>query len=397
VPGQELLAVLGSYRALLARSGARSLALVCGLGWLSYTGYGLALVLAVHRATHSFASAGGAVAAFSIGSGVLAPVRGRLIDRRGGGALRGLAAGHLLGAGMLLDACRTSHQSWLILGGAAIAGASAPPIMATARRVWAELAGDELARVGHALNAALADLGQIASPAFVGAVAVLASAELALAVLVAGAVGAAWVLGGRAGRGWASGRAPVGGVLRASAGLRTLVLGDLALGAWTAGIEVALTAVGARHGAAALAAVPLAVSAAGSIVVSVWSGGAAAIWPPAARYRGGALLVACALPLLLLTSSLATIAAVLAVVGAGFGMLNVAVFELLDRVVDSDRATEAFTWLTTSYAAGAAGGAAACGRLAQSSITGALALVAGFGAAGAVVALLGARTLRAKS
>src|SRR5690242_19546132 len=97
-----------TYRALLARPGARGLALACGLGWLSFGSYGLAIVLAVHAATGSFASAGVAIAAFSAGAGALAPLRGRFVDARGpralapfaplsAGALTLLAAGCLAG------------------------------------------------------------------------------------------------------------------------------------------------------------------------------------------------------------------------------------------------------------------------------------------------------------
>lgn len=50
--------MLSSYRALLARGGAAQLAFACALGWLSYTGYSLAIILAVHAATGSFAVAG---------------------------------------------------------------------------------------------------------------------------------------------------------------------------------------------------------------------------------------------------------------------------------------------------------------------------------------------------
>ena len=65
-----------TYRALFRRAEARSVALSCGLGWLSFAGYGLAIVLAVEAATGSFAVAGATVAAFSAGSALLAPLRG---------------------------------------------------------------------------------------------------------------------------------------------------------------------------------------------------------------------------------------------------------------------------------------------------------------------------------
>lgn len=73
--------MLLSYRALLGRAGARPLALGCGLAWLSFAGYALAIILAVHAATGSFAVAGGAVAAFLCGLGLGRPCAGTL-DRQ---------------------------------------------------------------------------------------------------------------------------------------------------------------------------------------------------------------------------------------------------------------------------------------------------------------------------
>ena len=51
------------------------------------------------------------------------------------------------------------------------------------------------------------------------------------------------------------------------------------------------------------------------------------------------------------------------VAGACYGVLNVALFELLDDVVAPDRAVEALTWLTSLQGAGAAVGAAVAGGL----------------------------------
>jgi len=386
-----------SYRALLARDQAPSLALACGLGWLSFSGYGLAMILAVHSATHSFATAGVAVAAFSVGSGLLAPVRGRLIDRHGPGALGYLATGHLLGATVLLIGCSGGQRPLLLFPGAGLAGACAPPIIATARSMWTSVAGPELAGVGHALNAAIADAAQIASPAFTGALALLASPNVALATLVVGAAGASWLLSAR-NRPYAAARRRqaahrVWGVLRESAGLRTIVAGDLAIGGSLGALEVAVTAVAASTGTAELGALPLAACAVGSITLSLWSGSRRSLPSAGSRYVAGSVLVALVLPLTLLTQSVGLIAGILMFAGAGVGLLNVAVFELLDHVAPADRATEAFTWLTTSQAAGLAIGAAGAGRLTQINPRASLLLVIGFAALAAATAFARRRSL----
>jgi len=66
--------------------------------------------------------------------------------------------------------------------------------------------------------------------------------------------------------------------------------------------------------------------------------------------------------------------------------VNVALFELLDEVVDAPRAVEALTWLTTGQGAGMAAGAAAGGALAAGGAVDMLALAAAAAAAAAALA-----------
>ncbi|MGI8421542.1 MAG: MFS transporter, partial [Gaiellaceae bacterium] len=87
-----------SYRALLGLPAARRLLAALAFAWLSFGMVGLAVLLAALRASGSYAVAGAAVAAFSVGAGALAPVRGQLVDRRGGRqTLPVLAFGYALG------------------------------------------------------------------------------------------------------------------------------------------------------------------------------------------------------------------------------------------------------------------------------------------------------------
>jgi len=164
---------VSSYRALLARTGARAVAFSCALGWLSFSSYGLAIVLAVQAATGSFAVAGAAVGAFSAGAALLAPVRGRFVDRRGPRAVAVFAAPHAAALALLVLGCAASHSAALLVASAALAGACVPPLIATARSLWPAVAGPQLARAGHALNAVLGDLARVAGPALTGALAAL--------------------------------------------------------------------------------------------------------------------------------------------------------------------------------------------------------------------------------
>jgi hypothetical protein len=405
---------MSSYRALFARPKTRALAAACGLGWLSFSSYGLAIVLAVEAATGSFAAAGATVAAFTAGSAVFAPLRGRVVDRRGPRALLLLAPAHAIALAVLVVACASWHSRLALLGSGALAGTATPPLIATARIAWARVAGAELAHVGHALNAALGDAAQVVGPALTSIAAAATSPLVALGLLIPGAAAGALLLAAIApardavdaaaapGSDEPASAAParppdrhrIWGVLRESAGLRVIVVCEVALGAWLGALEVAAPLVATSSGAPELGAAPLSLFAVGSVVLSLWAGrggwGHTATW----RYLVGSVAVALVLPVSLLAPSLVGVTLVACAAGAGFGLLNVALFQLLDELVAPDRAVEAFTWVTTGQAAGLALGSAGAGQLSSDGPSTALLLVAVPAALAAIVALANSARLR---
>jgi hypothetical protein len=381
---------LQTYGVLLRRNGAAWLALVCALAWLALSGYTFAVILAVRAATGSFADAGGVVAVFSLAVAVLAPIRGRAIDTRGPRALAGFGLLHLLTGGVMV---------------AAAAGASAAPVIATARTLWTEVAGPDLAHTGHALNAALSDAAVLLGPAIVAGLAAVLSPAIALAVVIGAICGSAWAVAALAARlrarqpiepRRAAGGSSAGfwGPLRASAGLRTLVIAELPVGMWLGGLDIAVIAIAARHGSAELGAIPLVASAVGSLTASLASGTAKRQVLAARRYLIGSVIAVLTLPLALIHPSLATISATLVFTGVGFGLLNVAAYEILDDVVQADSQTEAFTWLTTTNAAGIAIGTAVVGRVTSTGTSTALLVVIVFALIAAATAAARQPTLR---
>jgi hypothetical protein len=143
----------------------------------------------------------------------------------------------------------------------------------------------------------------------------------------------------------------------------------------------------AATGAAENGAAPLATFAAGSVAVSLWSGTGRLRRSAASRYVGGCIGVAAVAPVFLVFPSLPGLTAVAVGAGAGYGLLNVALFELLDDVVTSERAVEAWTWLTTWQGVGLAAGAAGAGQLSRGGPSGALVLMAAPAALAAAVAV----------
>src|SRR5215213_9473262 len=323
---------MGAYRSLMAGAGARRLALASALGWLGFGALGLAIVLTVGRATGSPSAAGLALAGFALGSGALAPVRGRLVDRHG---LRRALVPFAGASGAALVGLAT--LGWL----------SCPPLIASARVVWPQVVPAEQLPPAYGVQALLGDLGGVGGPALAGAVAALASPEGALLACALLPVAGALLL---AGLPWPepAPRERRGGAL-ASRGMRTLVLADIGLYlAWGA-LEVALPALAGREGEAATAAVPLVAFAAASAVAAVVYGARAA--DARRRYASGSVaLTATLLPLAALGSVWA-LTLVLLVAGAAFAAVNVATYGLLDAVAPAGAGAEALTWLTTAGAA----------------------------------------------
>jgi MFS family permease len=381
------------YRALQARRGARLLAGASLLAWFALASLPLALVLAVRHSAGSMAAAGAAVGAFAAGAGLLAPLRGRLVDRYGGAALAAITTGWTLT--MLVVGASTALRwpAGVSIAGAGAAGALAPPLVATARALWGPVAGSELERTGHALNASLGDASTVLGPLVAGATAAAAEPTAALVIPTLGPVAAAAMLRAVGIPRTRPSTRPRAGVLRASAGLRTLAVTVLPTWCVLGGLEVAGPAVALHGGRPELAAAPLAAFGAGSVLASLGIGASARARPAGLRYVAGVTLLALALLPLLVTDSLAWLCVVVATAGLGFGLLNVAMLQLLDDVVPRRHAVEALTWLSSVEGLGVAGGSALAGLLVTHGPGRALAVLALIAPFAAMLAAARRRTL----
>ncbi|WP_161598136.1 MFS transporter [Curtobacterium flaccumfaciens] len=152
----------------------------------------VAVVLAVHAWTGSFAAAGWVSAAFTGGSAVGLTVQGHLIDRFGPARTIGVAGGAFVIAVVALVTVGGGLARWepVLIVLAAVAGASLPEVT-TAVRVW--LARSELSSpqrlASYSLLGACFQTGLVFGPLLVTVVVVWVSPAGAL--LVVGAVSAA--------------------------------------------------------------------------------------------------------------------------------------------------------------------------------------------------------------
>lgn len=193
-------------------------------------------------------------------------------------------------------------------------------------------------------------------------------------LLVVGTVAFAAQGPSRAWRGAARGR---GGSL-ADPGVRTLVFVFVAVGVVFGAVEVGVAA------AASSAAGPL---------LGIWGAGSLVGGMVATRIgnaRLAVLLAALAVAHLALAAagSVLTLALVLCLAGATIAPTYASVYAMVERIAPAGTVTEAFAWLSTAVAIGAALGAALAGSVADSAGPPAVFLLAG--AAGAIAVAVGA-------
>jgi MFS family permease len=360
-----------SYRAVLGEPQALRVFGAALLGRLSYAMGPLSLVLFVQSATGSFAIAGAASAATALTSGLLAPLRGRLVDRHGQSRI--LPALSLVYAAafasVLLVAGRSTVREGSTVLLAAVAGATAPPLAASMRVLWVSLIGSgPRLQAALALDSVVEQVLLTVGPLLAGGLAAAFSTAVPLAVVAALAVaGTIAFTTSAVSRGWTTPGAEVrprgwAGAL-SGRGIRTLVLSLAGFGAALGIFDIALVAAAREAGSTALGGVLLALLAAGSVVGGLWYGRRQ--WQLGAGQRFvrilGLLVLASALLPLARPLPLLGIAVVL--VGLLLAPLDSSAYVLAAELAPAGTMTEAATWVTTANNITAAAGIALAGVL----------------------------------
>jgi MFS family permease len=332
----------------------------------------LAIVLYLRAERGSFAVAGAVAGALAAGSGIGAPIQGRLVDAFGqrrvlvplgilhAGALGALVLGAEAGApGAALFACGL------------LAGFAIPPTSSVLRSMWPMLLRDrpDLVQAAYALDSVLIELIFVLGPLVTALVATVLEPQAALAIsatsVVVGTVAFTALPPSRAMR--PDPHRPQAGILGAlaSPGVRTLVLTSLPAGIGIGICEIALPAFGDAYGAAATAGILLALwsigSAAGGLVY-----GALPNRPPLNRVH---LVVTALLPIGLLPLAAAPSVAVMALLVIPAGMFIAPLLatrnELVGWVAPKGARTEAYTWPVTAFVGGIAVGSAVAGVIVE--------------------------------
>lgn len=359
-----------AYRRILASPHVLSLALASVVARLPVGMGGVAIVIYLHEQTGSFAAAGVAAGAFTLGLGGTAPLLGRLVDRRGPRAV--VVPSALVAAAGLVAIVVCGQEGAgaapMVLA-AAVAGAGAPPIGGLIRHLWTDLVEPPLLVSAYAFDAILIEAFFVAGPLLAGLIAATADAGIALLVAAGLAVGGSL---------WFVASPPVGAMepapphqhtragALASGAIRLLVLTGFFLGSSFGALDVALPAFGAAHGSTALGGPFGAALATGSALGALAYGAA-----PQPLGNAGRAYVALAilqplivLPLLAAPSVPAML--LLGILAGSFIAPSItARSQIAQAALPPGTGTEAFSWLSLSIVVGASAGSALAGPLVE--------------------------------
>ncbi|MGW1116424.1 MFS transporter [Streptomyces tanashiensis] len=359
--------LFADYRTLICVPGFWRMATIGMTSKLGASMTSLSLLLLV-GSSHSYGTAGLAVSCSTLGQGLTAPFRGRLVDRfPARTVLLSCLAAYLTTTIALIAAVRSFADATLICTLAAAVGASAPPVAVMMRSVWHSATTSATLNTAMSLDASMMGVALIVGPVLAGWLslfssllpcAVVATMTVTTVALVVGHFSA--FVGPSAGAGHWLG--PLASPL-----LRRLLAADALFVMGVTAVDVVLPIYARQEHVAKLTGFYLGSLAIGSVV------GSFALGTVTERLPRGL-----ALPMLLGLFALGCAALALAAQNSPIAVLLVcpvaglvigSVFALL-RTTGGDLApagqvTETMSWLSTLDMVGGAAGAAVFAHLAD--------------------------------
>ncbi|HEX2074850.1 MAG TPA: MFS transporter [Geodermatophilus sp.] len=362
----------------------------------------LALLLMVQQQTGSYAVAGLASATYGVAMALMAPVLGRLADRRSPRpVLLAQAAVHPLLLASLVAVVLGGAPDVVVIAASGVAGAGTPLVSGTVRALWSRV-DPRVRTTAFALDATAMELVFVAGPTAVAALAVLASPALAVgAAGVLAAVGALAVATSAAIRDWVPAPRVEQGLFAVvlAPGMPRVLVSGSALMLGFGALEVAVPAFADAAGAPGLSGILLAVWSLGSVAGGLWFGARVVSASLPRQYRWLLLGVTIGLAPLATASDPWVLGGLLFLGGTAIAPTLTVQSSLVGTIAPPHATTEAFTWLSTIATGASAVGAALGGALIESraGVSGSLVLAA-VGAALAVAAtLVPGRRVRAGS
>jgi predicted MFS family arabinose efflux permease len=328
----------------------------------------VSFVLFARQATGSFATASLVLAAFTAGKLLVAPLRGRAVDRNGPATVlrRVVFPAAVTDVAFILFG-RAHPPGVVLVAVGLLSGCFTAPAGTAVRSAWAQLLPDgPERRTGFALMSVIGEVSFFTGPLLAGALIAIGSPTLAVATAAALAAGGSLVLAtAPAVRAVAGKESQNAGRLAAlDGGAIRYVVGTGGLFGVTFGVlDVAWPAFAHSHGSAATAGIFLSLFAVGAGVGGLLYGARKHHRPAISTYSALCLLATAGLAPLVVAHSLASMAALALVSGLCFAPITTAQVAAVDEVALAAHRAEAYTWLGTIYAVGASIGAAAAGQL----------------------------------
>jgi MFS family permease len=361
---------LAPYKAVLATRELRALFAASVIGRVPVGMSGLAILLLVQGANDSFATGGAATGCYVAGLAGVAPIIGRIIDRRGPRAVL-TACAFLFPAALaaLLGAVAANAGALAIFAFAALAGASFPPITVCMRTYLRQrMANETLLSTAYSLDSVLIETMFIIGPLIVALFVAFVSARAAVWFAAACALlGVFLFLRSAALRDW-----------RIETRVRATLLGPLAQPRFVALIAVVLcyalafgltelgtAAHAAEAGQPALAGVFLGLMSIGSAAGGLAYGSGR--WHAPLLRQFASMLGIMGVGLAVLAAPWSLLAFALLCVVAGVVMAPALIIQsmLVAKMAKPEHTTEAFTWATSALLAGVGLGMAVGGVAAE--------------------------------
>lgn len=359
-------------------------------------------MLFARHATRSFALASIVLAADTAGNILVAPARGRLLDRRGPKtALLGLGILGAITDGAFIAAGVTHAPAVVLAALSIVSGAATAPVGAAMRNAWSDVNPEPSGRaIAYATLTISSQVTFIGGPLLAGAALAFASATAAVVLAAAlDLLGAIGFLVVAARLGLFREPAPQPAPTRAStsrtstirvAGVRVAAGAAAGFGLSFGVLDVALPAFGQRHATPALGGILLATLAVGIALGGFLYGLRNSLRSAARDYPPLAALAALGLIPTIFATSGATLLLAVLLGGVCFAPITARQFAVIDEVVSREQRSEALSWMGSAYGALSAAGAVVSGQLIDLSGT-QLAFVAAV--AGSGLAALGRKHL----
>ncbi|WP_346621291.1 MFS transporter [Blastococcus montanus] len=354
----------------------------------------LALLLMVQQQTGSYAVAGLAAAGLGLASAAMAPVLGRLADRKGPRRILLVQSTlyPLLLALLVAVALGGAHDV-AVVAASALAGASTPLVSGTVRALWSRT--DPRSRpAAYALDATATELVFVVGPTLVAMLAVLAAP--AWAVGLAGALAVVGALGvAGAARSWVPAPASRASLFSTvlTPGMPRVLLSGSAVMLGFGALEVAIPAFADSAGRPGMSGLLLAVWSLGSVAGGLWFGARVMSASLPRQYRWLLFGVTIGLAPLAWVSSPWALGVLLFLGGTAIAPTLTVQSSLIGSLAPVHATTEAFTWLSTITVGASAVGAALGGALIETrwGVPGSLVLACAGAAAAVVVTLVPGR------